>query len=191
MAQHILHGEGRPPGQRVAPRQGHQQLVLHQHLHRQVAAAGEGRAGDAEIQPPVAQRLQQGVCGLLCHPHLQAGVDASAILDQPGQQVGGDGRNGAHGQLADGGRALAADLFPDGRQFVQQRLRPRQQALPVGRQHRAAAGAVEQRLPHLRLQLLDLLAQAGLRHVAQAGGPGEVALARHGLKIAKLVEFHI
>ncbi len=59
----------------------------------------------------------------------------------------------------------------------------------LGRCHRAA-GAVEQGLPHLLLQLADLGAEAGLGQVQPGGGAGEAALFDDGDEVAQLTELH-
>lgn len=55
--------------------------------------------------------------------------------------------------------------------------------------HRTA-GAVEQRLPQLPLQLPDLGAHPGLRQMQPGGGPGEVGLFHHSDEVLQLPKFH-
>ncbi|MEI9999760.1 MAG: hypothetical protein WDO13_11680 [Verrucomicrobiota bacterium] len=63
-------------------------------------------------------------------------------------------------------------------------------ALAQRRKRRARAAALQQRLAHLLLQLLDLVAERGLGHVALPGRGGEAAAVGHGDEVSELVEFH-
>jgi hypothetical protein len=51
-----------------------------------------------------------------------------------------------------------------------------------------ATGPLEQRLPELAFELLDLRRQCRLRHVQLRRGTGEVALLRDGPEVAEMVE---
>jgi hypothetical protein len=73
---------------------------------------------------------------------------------------------------------------------AQDRHRPIEEHPAGVREDRASAEPAEQGLAQPPLQLQDLLAQRGLRHVAPLRRPAEVARLGHGHEVPKLMQLH-
>lgn len=68
--------------------------------------------------------------------------------------------------------------------------RIREDGLAHLRHGHRTAGAVQERLPQLPLELPDLCAHPGLRQMQPGGGTGEVGLLHHGDEVLQLPKFH-
>ena len=171
-------------------RQGDDQGRLLELVQAQLGG-GDGRADDRGVHAVLQQRLLHLGREHLAH-HLQA---------DPGQSVPGDpddlrhepvrrGAGDSHAQDARGAATYFRDVDRGGVDVREDLRRPLDQQASGRGEVDAAGGALEEPGAQLRLELLDLLGQRGLRHVEALGGAAEVALLRDREEVAQVPQFH-
>ncbi len=175
--------------ERMARRQGQQQFFAKQIAHLK-PRIGDGAADQRQVDFISQRQFQQARGGVFLHHDFHPGKLFREPRHYIRQQIRRDGRQHPDGQRAAQQTARIRRLAPGGVHFLQDFDRAAQKRFAMRGQAGLAFQPVKQAFAQFVLQLLNLLTQRGLGDVALLGGPGEVARARHGDHIAKLVHFH-
>jgi len=176
---------------RVAPRvgRGHQHHgLVHQRLPVQPARSARLRPHQHRgVDGAVPQFAQQPLRAAPGQVHVQFGIVRLQHLHRHGQQRGLDGIDGAQRDLA-GHPRLAPRA--QGLQRFQRALDQRREFVRERRGTGLARRAVEQGLPEMLLQVLDVLADRARGQVHFLGGGREGAPAQDGAKGLQEFQFH-
>ena len=169
----------------------HQDEAFGKQRHFGQARVRDGQRQDHRVKLPLAQFVQQAGRHRLAQAEFQIGEARRQLGDDPGQQIGGDGRNDADAQPP---RQVDARGPGQVVQFVhaaQDVAGAFGEKLAKGRHPQPAAAAFEQGHPDGFLKLLDLHGQGRLGNRAVVGGASEMAVPRQRIEIAQLPEGNV
>ena len=143
-----------------------------------------------EVQLARGGEGQEVVGHVLVKAQLQLLAPASQLPHDGGQQIGGDRRNRRDAETASPEIPIMGQGSLGVIDFEKNRLRTlEQKASGIGKD-RPTDQSLEQGLPQAPFELLDLLAQGRLGHMAAFRGAGEVARFRDRDEVSKLRNIH-
>ena len=126
----------------------------------------------------------------LLHRYPNRGVLAEEDVDAGGQQADVEGAGDADAQVSAQLLGRAAHGAQPAVDLGQRVLHPPEQLLARLGDHDALADAVEQPMPDLGLELLDLMRQRRLGDVNGFGGTGEIELLGERREITQMAQLH-
>ena len=112
------------------------------------------------------------------------------FADQRRQNVWRNGRNGPHGQPADAVASQLVHATARIRNLGQNLSRVLEQTFPGLGHHDRTREAIEQRLTHLRFQLLNLLTERRLSDMFASSRAREAAFVNDSNEVTELMDLH-
>ncbi len=152
--------------------------------------AADGKGQDGEVDGTGAETIEKNRSDFLGDGEMDFGKFAGEGGEARGKPIGSDGGYGADDDGAGFGVEALGEFVLGAGEFVEDGARAREKRFAEIGEADGAAEAVEEAAAKLGFELLDLLGERRLRHVAFFGGAREGAGVGDGGEVAELVEFH-
>lgn len=176
-------------GARVVGRQAQVDRILQQGDRLQGGLIVHDQEREVEVAP--LHRLVECPVALLPDGDLRPGISFHEPRQQVGEDVGGNGAQGAQDQRPLHILMQGADLPGGIGGIEQQAARPLPEPVAgMGQPHGPGVHAVEQDHAEFRLKVADLLADRGLCEMQRLSGPGEAEVLGYGEKAFELAQVH-
>lgn len=185
----VLQPHASPPGEWMIRRHGQEQ-VLGEEIFALESVVGDRPAEHRKIDLARSGHDQELRGRRLVDDYVQPGITLPAKRQHARQQIRRDGRQHTEGNYAAHLAARIGDIVLRRLDIPDDTGGADEQGAARGCRHGLAFQPGEKPVAEFGFQLLNLLAERGLRHVAVRGGAAEIAHPGDGERVAELVEFH-